>query len=1054
MTLLESNSNHERKIISQVLRTYHLHRNKYQAPAKHHKYQVARTIIQLEFIVLCNLQVPEITKSLILMRLQMRQIQERRNKSHYRKSQSPLSRFVSENMLLTNRDAKEVSKRFSKQYIIGNSQGVEKQLSQPSTIKMQNTTNFSSQLQNGVFITQDSRKSQNCQMEKKSPSPMVKQKEVSEPINMNNIQNSRNTQLKILESSRNRSIKRQREPNLVSSSLPTQKSISPFQQELECIKITHKSEIIDLKRKLADSERRLVQIWEHIKEQNRRSDQKLNDFQQLVLQIINQQCSNNNNLNINLGYNSATNLNNNQLSSILQIQDQSIDQNSKVNLVGLLQQKASMDSGQNILDTFNNGECNNNQNEVKKRPGINCTFLKPSESLDHQNQMVLNQQMQDQQESDFINQKQMQQQYSELSSSLISQYETNQVKTKIINTNQIQQEIPFNQNDRYSTSVFGTSDLVQRPSIPYLEIEEEIQAMMGNSKEIMKLQQSIPSQKQLVTFENGSQFRVTEQVQNLYDEEEEEQNDSNLYSISNTTCYVRNRSKVPLVSATQNLLQDWKSNIDQVFSEINQQRQLREQKRNQQTQPPTPIQDFHTMHEMQQMQYRQLRQNNGRVQSQNYNNIGNGYGMLERKENSSQSSSYIKFEDPDTVSKLRQLTKEICKSDSKVPSFHSQSNNELKSFSNKKDRDSFVQMKQKMKKIEPLNSRNPHQNYNKNIKSTINKSKMISNNQSKENLNNDSRVSSLMDSDKIKIYESVAAEKLAVLESITGQKLNQNLHNQVQELLQQSIQSQLGCKNGRQDLVLNLDYFLINEETWQIFKQNYDADYQIMIYDNRLYIQPISNQVEVEIVSSNQYNSKSSLMEIPNEYSSFKQINGQIQKTMPQIERDSENQSDLIRYQITEQDEDEEVIFVEGGNKLSNYQRSLVKSIANQNNNRVLETNQQLSNNASSINSKASNNNILKYLNKKSNTTQSQNSIVPVPSAKSKLNNELKSITQLKNQTLESSPYGFLNNSKTQERIVIQNQISKEISSLASAYSLEQSYKYRISSDHSSSFNQ
>ena len=41
--------------------------------------------------------------------------------------------------------------------------------------------------------------------------------------------------------------------------------------EFENIKVQHKSEIVELKRKLADSEKRVVQIWEFVKDSNRKT---------------------------------------------------------------------------------------------------------------------------------------------------------------------------------------------------------------------------------------------------------------------------------------------------------------------------------------------------------------------------------------------------------------------------------------------------------------------------------------------------------------------------------------------------------------------------------------------------------------------------------------------------------------------------------------------------------------------------------------------------------------------------------------------------------------
>eukprot|EP00347_Sterkiella_histriomuscorum_P004961 403358423 len=460
-----------------------------------------------------------------------------------------------------------------------------------------------------------------------------------------------------------------------------EQQITYIMNQVNELKTQHKNEVIDLKRKIVDTEKRLVQMWELLKESNKRSDQRINDFQQL----------------------------NNQLSSIMQVNDQSADQASRINLAAMLNNKKA-----NHQDSQNNmGEGNaiapifKNISRDSRSQRMHCTFLLPNDSNEILNkQKNIGQQQNSKQSNDiFIMPQQNQDQYndqinnnqnSELSSSILSQGENNYQPRSTFSHNLLTEQA-INQNNNYQASIFQTSDMnFNKQSMPYLEIEEEIQAMMVNSKQAssqassnlqsckdlmskqnlnqIQQEQLKMLQKQIVTFENSEQFEQSSnykgnvlpahnEYQNPVEDDYEELSDSNLYSISHTTYnVVKNRSKIPQISAAQNLLHDWKFQMDNMFTQIDQQRQLRDQKKQAQVQQPTTPQQAALSHRDSQLQYKQLRQSYQRVQSQNYNiqqidPVLEHNNPIEQPLESHESSVQIKFQDPDTVSRLSLLSK-------------------------------------------------------------------------------------------------------------------------------------------------------------------------------------------------------------------------------------------------------------------------------------------------------------------------------------------------------------------------------------------------------------
>ena len=58
--------------------------------------------------------------------------------------------------------------------------------------------------------------------------------------------------------------------------------MSDLVEDLFNMKVLHTKEMSDLKQKLADSERRLVLMWEHIKDNNKKTEIKLIDFHQAL----------------------------------------------------------------------------------------------------------------------------------------------------------------------------------------------------------------------------------------------------------------------------------------------------------------------------------------------------------------------------------------------------------------------------------------------------------------------------------------------------------------------------------------------------------------------------------------------------------------------------------------------------------------------------------------------------------------------------------------------------------------------------------------------------
>lgn len=187
---------------------------------------------------------------------------------------------------------------------------------------------------------------------------------------------------------------------------------------MENMKVQHKSETLELKKKLAATEKRLVQMWDYNQEQQRKQDAKMAEFQQLVVSVVSQQNTQNLQMQMSYqGYGAG------QISTIPHSADQSgLDNPSKLYVVNMLQQNNNQMKVEQLFAAAleQDPTVANIMTQVKKAHLISTTFLQPNDVS------LINKQLQTDPNT-----------YSELSSSLISQSEQVVQSQRCLQTPQI-----------------------------------------------------------------------------------------------------------------------------------------------------------------------------------------------------------------------------------------------------------------------------------------------------------------------------------------------------------------------------------------------------------------------------------------------------------------------------------------------------------------------------------------------------------------------------------------------------------------------------------------
>ncbi|CDW84819.1 UNKNOWN [Stylonychia lemnae] len=309
-------------------------------------------------------------------------------------------------------------------------------------------------------------------------------------------------------------------------------------QEIERLKIMHNEEIGVLKRKLVDTEKRFVLLWEHVKENGRRNDQRITEIQQKM-----------NHQSLIKLHKKASPLNNPSIISS--------------------EQKRSMERGQMILFS---------DDKQQTKSLFNIADLNSPQQLQQQNNNqqksrnnMMNNSLVTPHQSNSSQKKSYQRMHQELQDSLMSIQTQNyhpfmSSQDQQSSTSPIYPNANTKSNADLLSSCFSKNGMFQsvanphQNSTPHLEIEEEIRQMNQGSNQPLISQPSTQKQQFLSKNFSMSSIKYSKQSQNntmnsftpIQTQENPIPNNVDQTRNSNLTINTSNtRSAYPLVSANR-----------------------------------------------------------------------------------------------------------------------------------------------------------------------------------------------------------------------------------------------------------------------------------------------------------------------------------------------------------------------------------------------------------------------------------------------------------------------------------------------------------------------